>query len=79
MPRSNYKKAEEEMITLYKNINILICLAMKAIDQIVGFKAQSQSSKNNFIQLQLDSHSLTSFITTIFQHIQAFSSTGDFS
>ena len=28
------------MITLYKNINILICLAMKAIDQIVGFKAQ---------------------------------------
>ena len=40
MPRSNYKKAEEEIITLYKNIIILICVAMKAIDQIVGLKAQ---------------------------------------
>ena len=54
---------------------------MKAIDQkIVGLKAQKvKVPKNNFIRLQLDSHSLTSFITTIFQHIQAFSSTGDFS
>ena len=40
MPHSNYKKAEEEIITLYKNIIILICVAMKAIDQIVGLKAQ---------------------------------------
>ena len=54
---------------------------MKAIDQkIVGLKAQKvKVPKNNFIRLQLDSHSLTCFITTIFQHIQAFSSTGDFS
>ena len=50
MTRSSYKKAEEEIITLYKNIIILIRVAMKAIDQIVGLKAQRVSSKNNFIQ-----------------------------
>ena len=72
MTRSSFKKAEEEIITLYKNIIILIRVAMKAIDQIVGLKAQRVSSKNNFIQSRLDSHNLTGFITTIFQHIQVF-------
>ena len=45
---------------------------MKAIDQIVGLKAQRVSSKNNFIRSRLDSHNLTGFITIIFQHIQVF-------
>ena len=70
MTRSSFKKAEEEIITLYKNIIIPIRMAMKAIDQIVGLKAQRVSSKNNFIQSRLDSHNLTGFITTIFQHIK---------
>ena len=72
MTRSSFKKAEEEIITLYKNIIILIRVAMKAIDQIVGLKAQRVSSKNNFIQSRLDSHNLTGFITIIFQHIKFF-------
>ena len=45
---------------------------MKAIDQIVGLKAQRVSSKNNFIRSRLDSHNLTGFITIIFQQIKFF-------